>query len=391
MDSDSNQAYDLLVRGGRLIDPSQGMDGQYDVAVTNGMVTAVGPNLPTAQAGRIIDAAGRIVTPGWIDLHVHVYWGVSHYGIEPDISCLNWGVTTAVDLGSAGARTFPAFRRLILDRAKTRLYAFLNISSIGMISPAVGENEDMRWLDTELAAKTLEASRDSLLGIKVRISRRLIASNGLEPLFRARAAATATHTPLVVHPSDPDGTLKDVLAVLQPGDVYTHCFHGSEGGLLDEQGRVRPEAWEATERGVRFDVGHGRGSFSFPVAERALEQGFMPFSISSDLHFYNINGVVRDQATTLSKFLLLGMSLPEVVRLTTTNPARVLGKEGTIGTLRVGAQGDITISELVEGHFEFQDSKGNIRTGRERLVPRATIHGGRLYRAGRVRPCLQEM
>ncbi|MCL4535211.1 MAG: amidohydrolase/deacetylase family metallohydrolase [Bacteroidetes bacterium] len=381
----SNGVFDLLVKGGRLIDPAQDIDGVRDVAIANGKVVAVEPSLPAQQAKRVLDASGKVVTPGWVDLHVHVYWGVSHYGIEPDATCLGRGVTTAVDLGSAGANTFPAFRRFIMERARTRLYAFLNISSAGMISEAVGENEELRFLNPELAVRVVNANRDLLMGIKVRVSRSYVGSSGLEPLSRARQAADAVRLPLAVHPNDPDGTLGDILSSLNAGDILTHCFHGRAQGILDAEGKVRPEVWDAVQRGVLFDVGHGRGSFSFPVVERALEQGLVPYSISSDLHTYSLYGPVFDQATTLSKFLYLGLSLPEVVRLTTTNPARAIGKGDTLGTLKPGAEGDVTICELVEGRVHLEDCEGNTRVGRQRIVPLTAVRNGRVYRAGRVR------
>lgn len=384
----SNGVFDLLVKGGRLIDPAQDIDGIRDVAIANGRVAAVGPSLPTGQAKHVIDASGKIVTPGWVDIHVHVYWGVSHYGIEPDTSCLNCGVTTAVDLGSAGANTFPTLRRFIMEQAKTRLYAFLNISSAGMISSAVGENEELRFLDPEFAVRVANANRDLIAGIKVRMTRNIVGSSGLEPIRRARQAADTAKLPLAVHPNDPDGTINDILSSLKAGDILTHCFHGRAQGILDEQGKVKPEVWDAVQRGVLFDVGHGRGSFSFPVVERALEQGLQPYSISSDLHIYSLYGPVYDQATTLSKFLYLGMSLPEIIRLTTINPAIAIGKGDSLGSLKPGAEGDVTICDIANEQVTFRDSEGNTRVGRQRIVPLTAIRNGRVHQAGRVRSCI---
>jgi dihydroorotase len=379
----------VVIKGGRLVDPSQGSDTIQDVAITNGKVKAVEKSIPSADAKRVVNARGMIVTPGWVDLHVHIAWGSSHYGIEPDSTCLNRGVTTALDLGSTGAFTFMSFRRLILERAKTRLFALLNISSGGMISPKVGDNEDLDFLDPELCAKTIDANRDLLLGVKVRLTKALVGNNGLVPLDRAREAADAVKLPLTVHPNNPSGTLKEILGKLKAGDVVTHCFHGNQEGILGDDRKIKPEVWDARQRGVLFDVGHGRGSFSFPVVEAALSQGLKPFSISSDLHYYNLYGPVFDQATTLTKFLYLGMALPEVIRMTTTNPAQAMGKGDTLGTLKPGAEGDVTICNIESGSFTLTDSNGVSRVAKERIVPVAALRNGRLFRAGRVSPCVE--
>ncbi|HLW48156.1 MAG TPA: amidohydrolase/deacetylase family metallohydrolase [bacterium] len=375
--------YDLLLAGGTVVDPAQGTRARANVAFAGGDVAAVGPEITPAQAAETVDCAGLIVAPGMIDLHVHVFSGVSHYGIEPDPHCVAKGVTTAVDAGSAGADTFPGFRKYVIDVAATRLFARLNISSQGMLSAAVGELEDLRYASVPKAIAMIEQHRDVVLGVKVRLTRTQIVSReaGMRPLYLAREAADAVRLPIMVHPQEAwCESLDDILAVMRRGDILTHCFHGLSHGILDGDGRVRRSVHEAMERGVIFDVGHGRGSFSWQVAERAMRQGVQPQTISSDLHAYNVNGPAFDLATTVSKFLHLGLPLDEALRKVTAAPAASLGMADRIGTLRAGAWGDAVAFELREGAFALEDSHGEVRTGRHRLVPKTVVRGGRVYR-----------
>lgn len=360
---------DVLIRGGTVIDPEQGIHDRRDVSVVRGRVEAVAAALVPRPGQEIVEAEGKLVTPGLIDLHVHVFWGVSHYGVEADPACLYRGVTTAVDAGSAGAQTFPGLRRYVIEVAKTRLYAFLNISLSGMLSEKVGELEELRFLDKEAAVRVAEANRDVVQGIKVRLSRELVGENGWAALRLAREAAEAVGMPMMVHVGDTPMPLTQILETMRGGDVLTHCFHGRLQGILDEQGKVTPEVTKAIERGIVFDVGHGRGSFSFDVAKKALAQQVLPGTISSDVHRYNIHGPVYDLTTTMSKFLLLGVPLDGVIRMTTARPAAALGMKGFIGTLLPGASGDVTIMELREGRFTFHDAHGVAIDGIQKLVP----------------------
>jgi len=375
-------AYDLLIRGGTLIDPAAGIHERRDVAFQNGRVAATAPRIDAAAA-ETLDASGRYVTPGWIDLHVHVFAGVSHFGIPPDEHCVAKGVTTAVDAGSAGADTFAGFRRYIIDVSETRLYAFCNISAQGMLNAQVGELEELRFADVQRAVATCEANRDVILGVKVRLTRNLVGDNGLKPLHLAREAADAAGMPIMVHPQDAHGDLDEILAVMRRGDIMTHTFHGMRGGILDEDGRIRRCVRQAAERGVVFDVGHGAGSFSWRIVEQAMAQEFAPHTISTDLHVYNVNGPVFDQATTLAKFMHLGLSLEEALARTTATPADALGGglERVLGTLAVGAAGDAVVCELEEGPITLTDSRGETREGSVRLRVREVIRGGRIYRA----------
>jgi dihydroorotase len=382
--------YDLLLAGGTLIDPSQGICGPRDVAFAAGRVCAIAEGLAMQDAETVVDCAGKTVSPGWIDLHVHVYEGVSHYGTEADAHCIACGVTTAVDAGSAGADTFEGFLRYVVERKKTRLFAFLNISSMGMLSNRIGELEHLPYSDALRAVETVEQHRDLILGIKVRLTKNLVApSAGIAPLRTAREAADAAGVPLVVHPNDAwCGGIEPILELMKPGDILTHCFHGRDTGILDDRGMLKQQVREAAERGVIFDVGHGVGSFRWEVAEHALAQGFLPRTISTDIHRYNVQGPVFDLATTMSKFLLLGMPLPEVVARVTANPATLLpkeeGPEGRgAGTLRVGSRGEAVVFSMKSGSFDFYDAHGARRTGRLRVLPTHVVHDGRLYNGSR--------
>ena len=368
---------DVLLKNGTILDPSQDVFEASDIAFADGKVLKRGRDLELQgiTTEQTLDVAGKIVTPGFIDLHVHVYPGISHYGIEVDSSCLKRGVTTAVDAGSAGAHTFEGFRRFIIEASRTRLYALLNISSQGMLCDEIGELDDIRYAGVSRAVQVCEAHRDVILGVKVRLTPKIVGDNGREALKRAREAADATRRMLMVHPNGADFPLREILAELRAGDVLTHCFHGMANGILDDSGKVKPEVHRAIERGVLLDVGHGRGSFTFNVARAAISQGIEPHTISSDLHRYNINGPVYDLATTVSKFLYLGFPLQEVIRKVTIAPARAMQCE-QIGTLREGACADATVLDLVEKRCDFTDCEGTTAIGDQKLVPVLVVRQG---------------
>lgn len=376
-------AYDLLLKGGLLIDPAQGIHAVLDVAFAGGRVAMVGEGLSSLDAAAEVDCAHCMVTPGMIDLHVHVFWGVSHYGIEPDPHCIARGVTTAVDAGSSGADNFVGLRKYVVDASDTRLFAMLHISSQGMLNPEVGELDDPRFASVARAVDMIEQHRDRILGVKVRLTKHSVVSGqlGIRPLHMAREAADAVGLPIMVHPQDAwCDSVDDILVVMREGDILTHCFHGLGCGILDLEGNVRPSVSDAAERGVVFDVGHGRGSFKWEVAERAVQQGFLPHTISSDLHVYSIDGPVHDLATTVSKFMHLGLSLDDVLERVTAMPARILGVPDKIGTLEVGSVGDAVVFRLQEGAFEFVDAHGNQRVGERKLEPTLVVRSGKPYR-----------
>lgn len=375
--------YDLLVKGGRVIDPSQNLSGERDIAVDGSKIVRLAEGMAETEARQVLNARGKIVTPGLIDIHVHVYDGVAPLGIPADPNCIAKGVTTVVDAGSAGAHTFPGFRRYVINVVDTRIYALLNISVVGQSTLSDdnphGELLDLRYANPKLAIRTIERNRDVILGVKVRLSKNIAGDHDLAALRLAKDAADAVKLPLMVHIGNTHSPLKEILALLTKGDVITHSFHGLEGGILDPKGRVLPEVRSAVDRGVRLDVGHGRGSFSFDTAEKALKQELFPGTISSDVHQFNVNGPVFDLATTLSKFLHLGLTLDQVIERAATNPANTFGFPKGLGTLREGAEADIAVFSLAEGNFEFVDAMRQTRVGHRKLSPVATVKAGRIY------------
>ncbi len=369
-------SYDLLLYGGRIYDSTQNLAGQIrDVGVRDGRVVEVGEDLPRAQARRLLDAHGFVVTPGLIDLHVHVYDGVGIYGIDADAYCLARGVTTALDTGSSGALTFPGFRRYVIDEAVTNVYALLHISEQGIISRN-GELLDPRLADVEAAVEAIEANRDRILGLKVRLGKKQVGNHASLALARALEAANRVELPLMVHISDLAMPVEELLDALRPGDILTHCYESISSCVLDENGEIRDAVREATQRGILLDVGHGMGSFSVDVARQALAGDLLPHTISSDVHALNIDGPVHDQATTLAKFLSLGMSLSDVVDRSTIACARSIGLPEDLGHLRVDARADIAVFDLEEGHFEFADTTGATWTSRQTLRPMMVIKDG---------------
>jgi dihydroorotase len=376
-------SYDLLLQGGEVVDPERDRR-RADVAVADGRLAAVAPDLDAGRARRVLDVRGRLVTPGLVDLHAHGYWGVTYDGLLVDAVAGSSGVTTWVDAGSAGAATFPGFRRYVIEPSRTRILPFLNLCAVGIIYRGVQEFLDLRYADVSFAVETVEEHRDLIAGIKLRLGRGIVGDNDDHPVWLAREVADLTGLPIMVHFGEPPPTLRRLLAALGPGDVVTHCFRGSRWGVgsILAQGRVRPEVLEARERGVRFDVGHGAGGFNHDVARAALDAGFAPDSISSDLHQDSIRGAARDLPNVLSKFLALGMSLEEVIRRATLAPAQVVrrdpdrhGRDG-VGTLRVGAPADLAVFDLEAGEFEFADTLGKRFGGRQRLANVTTLRAG---------------
>ena len=318
-----------------------------------------------------------------IDVHVHVYDGVAPLGIPADPNCIAKGVTTVVDAGSSGAHTFPGFRRNVINVVDTRVFALLNISVVGQSTYSednpYGELLNLGYANPKLAIRTIERNRDVILGIKVRLSRPIAGENDLQALKLAKEASSAVGLPLMVHIGDTHTPLPVILSEMSKGDVVTHSFRGSNGGILDDQGTVLKEVRSAMARGVHLDVGHGAGSFSFDTAEKALKQGVTPGTISSDVHQFNVNGPVFDLATTLSKFLHLGLTLDEVIQRASTNPANLFGFPNGLGTLKVGAAADVALFSLVEGDFQYMDALKQTRLGHQKLVPIATVKAGRIY------------
>jgi len=375
--------YDLLIKGGRVVDPSQKLDVVRDVAIAGGKVVRVAEKIDKAEAHQVLDASGKIVAPGLIDVHVHVYDGVGVYGVPVDPNCIAKGVTTVVDAGSAGAHTFSGFRKQVIKVADTRVYALLNISVVGLTTSSKdsphGELLELRYVNPQVAIRTIEQNRDAILGITIRLSREVTGERDLKALALAKEAADAVKLPLMVHIGDSHSPLRDIMPELRKGDVVTHCFHGKANGVLDDRGRIMPEVKTAVAKGVLLDVGHGMSSFSFEVAEKALKQELLPDIISTDVHHYNVHGPVFDLATTLSKFLHLGLKLDQVIERATSKPATAFGFPKGLGTLREGAEADVAVLSLAEGDYTFVDSLGQKRRGKRRLIPVATVKAGKLY------------
>lgn len=368
--------FDLLIKGGRLIDPATNCDDRLDIAVRRGRVAAVDRDIPASAAANVVDATDRIITPGLVDLHTHVYHGVTYWGIRADPVAARTGVTTWLDAGSAGAFNVIGFREFIAGPAQARLYALLNISAIGLTA-STGELRNLDYCDEKLCVKLANANRDIILGIKARVDRNTTGGGELEGLRRARRAADETGMPLMVHIGHAPPDVADVLAFMRPGDVLTHCCTGGTMRIFGADGSILDAARRAWDAGVVLDIGHGAGSFSFDSAEALLRTGRLPDVISSDVHQLSVLGPMFDLPTCLSKFMALGVSLPDVVRAATLRPAEVMGLAGDIGTLAVGARADIALFRLIERDVTLYDTSMASRTGRSLLVNTLTIVGGR--------------
>jgi len=371
--------YDLVLQGGHLVDPASGIDGRRDVAFSSGHVAAVDAAIPADAARQAVDVGGAYVVPGLIDLHAHAFIAGHDLGIQTDAICASTGVTTLCDAGSTGAANLAGLREYVIARAETRVLAFLHIAAIGLTHLGIGEHCLLDYSDPDLAAGVAREHRDVVLGIKVREQVEVVAAHGLEPLRRGIRAAEAAGLPVIVHVNNPPVEYGEVLALLRPGDIVSHFFHGRGSGILDGDGRIKATVHEARRRGVVFDVAHGRNHVSFPVVRRAFEQGFYPDTISSDLTRPGAAGIVKDLPTTLSKFLSLGMPLPEVVRAATASPAKAIGRSGELGSLRVGAAGDAAVFAVEEGRFTYQDADGHSMEGAKRWAPRLTVRAGRVW------------
>jgi dihydroorotase len=372
-------AFDLILRGGRLIDPSQKFDAVTEIAFAGGKVAAVGGELKAAPATDVHDVSGFIVTPGLIDLHTHVYWGGTSLGIDAEEFCRTSGVTTAVDTGSAGPGNFAGFRKHVIERSAVRILAYLHVSHAGIFGFSnrvmVGESEELRLMDPISAVEVADQNRDLIVGIKVRVGRHSSGTSGIVPLEIAREVAEQVGMPMMVHIDHPPPSYEDVVARLRPGDVLTHAFRPFPNSAATAQGTVKRIVLEARERGVLFDIGHGKGSFAFKTARAMLANGFYPDTISSDVHALCIDGPAFDQVTTLSKFLCMGMALPDVIAASTVNAATAL-RRPELGSLKVGSVGDATIISVREGRFDYVDVVGEHLTGNRKIASEAVVIGG---------------
>ena len=371
----------LVLRGGRVIDPSQNLDGVMDVAFADGRVIAVGETGRVSDAD-IRDVSGKIVTPGLIDLHTHVYWGGTSLGVDAEAYARSSAVTTCVDTGSAGPGNFAGFRKHVIEPCPVRILAYLHISFAGIYAFSnrvmVGESHDIRLMAPRDAMEVVNANKDLIVGIKVRIGRIASGASGIGPLDVALLVADETNVPMMVHIDEPPPSYSAVVERLRPGDVLTHCYRPFPNAPVDGRGEVRAAVLAARERGVIFDIGHGKGSFSWKTARAMMQAGFPPDVISSDVHTLCINGPAYDQVTTMSKFLYLGMPLADIIAASTVNAARALQRP-ELGSLRPGSVGDASILDIKQGEFQYEDVLGEFVTGAERITAEGLVVGGRWW------------
>jgi dihydroorotase len=374
-------SYDLILKGAHVIDPKNGIDAVRDVAIRNGKIAAVQDNLSPGSARKTIDVSGLYVTPGLVDIHVHVFWGPKHgvttdgdHCVQPDAVGFRTGVTTMVDAGSSGWRDFPEFRRRVIDTAQTRVLAMINIVGVGMLSEDDAVDQNQFDMNPGKVADVARKNSDVIVAIK--------SAHWRQPNFisvdKALEAGKLANLPIMVDfgyfDNKPYQTM--INDKLRPGDISTH-FYRYPAPLLDKDGQVAEYLKVARKRGVKFDVGHGGGSFHFPVAAPMVQQGFWPDSISTDLHSGSVNGAMIDMLNVMSKFLAMGVPLPEVIRESTTNPATQM-RRPELGQIAVGADADVAVLRLERGKFGYVDVKGGRIDGDQRLGCEMTLRAGKI-------------
>jgi dihydroorotase len=374
--------YDLVLKGGTVVDPSTGLEGVQDVAVQGGTIARIAPGLNGAEAARTIDVAGKFVTPGLIDLHAHVFEGVNRTGVNPDLGGVYSGVTTIVDAGSAGAATFGAFPRHIIPSCHTEIIPFLHICQTGLATmPDIIAESSINLDDT---LRTMAEHKGLIHGIKARMVSPALEIMGMEMPRLARRAARESGTTLMVHIGDTEkrydpNVIRSLLPLLEKGDILTHYFTANPGGVLDGNGKLVPEAREAADRGVWFDTAHGRMNFSFDVGRRIIEQGLLTHCISTDLTVPGRINTVHSMTEMMTRFLGLGFTLPQVVTMCTANPAKAIGAAGRLGSLAVGRQADISVLEIREGDWVVYDVlRASLRV-RKAVLPFVTVKRGRVF------------
>ena len=377
--------YDLLIKGGTVIDPSQNINGPNDVAVQDGKIGLVAPNIDASEAARVVEVKGKLVTPGLIDLHTHIYDGVNGNGVEADLGGVRAGVTTMVDAGSSGCDTYGGFPRHIIPNNATEIIPFLHICRTGLattpdiFSPAS--------IDLDRTIQVVEQNRDTIFGIKARMVSPALEIMGMEMPRMAKRAAVEAGVKLMVHIGDTEKrydekVIHQLLPILEEGDIVTHLFTANPGGVIDSEGKLVPEAKEAQERGVWLDTAHGRMNFSFDVGQRVLDQGLLPHCISTDLTLPGRQLTVHSMTEMMTRFLAMEFTLEQVVEMSTLNPAKALGQEDRIGSLAVGHQADISVLDMVEGDWVVYDVVGGSRHTEKAVVPVLTVKRGEVYEAG---------
>jgi len=381
--------FDLLVKDADVLDPSQNLRGKRDIGIRYGLIEAVEREIAPDKAQRVLSASGKIVTPGLVDLHSHVFPYGSAIGIPADELIPYQATTTLVSAGDAGANNIAAFRRAIVPQTRARLFAFVHIANIGLAGFPVPELYNIDFAQTEAAAKAVAENADFVIGIKVRMSENVIAKNGLEPLKRAIKACEMAGTggKVMCHIGGVETAelMTAILDTLRPGDVLTHAFSGAPNIAgkftnIVQEGKLLPAATAAKARGVVFDVGHGGGSFDYTVAEVAMAAGAGPDTISSDIHVFSGNTPGMPYLTwVMSKFLNLGLSLEQVVTMATAAPAKVINRGPKLGTLQLGAPADLSLLEIVEGPVDFVDTRNNKRQGKVHIKPAGVVLAGVPY------------
>ena len=366
--------YDLVIKGGRVLDPSQKLDDTMDVAVRNGKIAALQASIPASDAMEVLDAKGRLVTPGLIDIHTH-----PRPGELPPEKCLAAGVTTVVDGGSRGANGIQDMID-VANKAPNRVRVLINVSKLGNVTEGPGELTDLANVDVKAARAAVSRHRDVIVGVKARLSRNIAGQNDLEGLRLAHQITQPFGIPVMIHMGDTISSLPDILALMERGDIVSHMYAPPPHGILDDNGKILQQVLEARKRGVLFDVGNGRnGHITWDVAQRALDQGFTPDTISSDLNGAGLTDQVFDFPNVLSKFLMLGMRLDQVIARGTINSAKSIPALKDLGTLRPGAIADVAVLELATGDFEFVDNLNAKRTGHQKLFARAVVMKGKRW------------
>jgi dihydroorotase len=375
------QQYDLVLRNGQVLDPKNNVDAKRDVAVRDGKIAAIEPTIPSSAAKQSVDISGLYLTPGLVDMHVHVFtglrhnaWGNGDLSVPADVLAIPNGVTTVADAGSSGWRDFPDFRRRIIDYSTTRIFAFLNIAGAGMANSDDVAEQNEHDMDLDALSKTIEQNRDIIVGIKT--------AHWQQPNFisvqKAVEAGNRNHLPVMVDFGwfDNKSYEQMISSILRPGDISTHVFR-MPAPLLTTEGKPAPYMLEARKRGIKFDVGHGGGSFNFALAEPMVKNGFFPDSISTDLHVSSATGVMLNLPNVMSKMLALGIPLYEVIRESTTNPATEIGHP-ELGQIAVGSVADIAVLRVEHGKFGYADLAGGKVDGTERILAEMTIRAGHI-------------
>ena len=374
--------YDLVLKGGVVIDPAQDLRGALDVAVQDGKIAAVAANIPASEARRVIHVPGKTVTPGLIDLHTHVFDGVAANGVHPDIAGVHAGVTTVVDAGSSGCATFSAFPRHILPKCETEVIPLLHICQTGLATnpDIIAESS----IDLESTLKVARAHKGLIKGIKARMVSPALEIFGMEMPRLAKRAARESGVPLMVHIGDTTkrydpNVIRELLPLLEPGDIVTHLFTANPGGVLDTNGKLVPEAKELAARGVWLDTAHGRMNFGFNVGRRVLDQGLTPHCISTDLTIPGRANTVHSMVEIMARFLGMGFTLEQVIAMSTVNPARAIGEVTRLGSLAVGRQADISVLEVRDGRWVVYDTLRDSMKIDKTVVPVLTVKRGHVF------------